>query len=701
VPSDAAHAAALVVSARAASRVGQYDQALADVRQARGIFEALADTAGLAEVDNIDGVVHLERAEYRAAADLFGAALVRYAAASDAAGVARAQSNLGLVHWRIGDIPRARADFEAALAFFQAAGDARGHGNTLNSLGLLADDEGDPRAAIALYARALELVVTTGDTAFTANIRANLADAHEARGVYDAAWQEACAALELRVGAGLDRGIVGSRISLARLALGRGDHERATAEIALGASLAGRLGLKKHTADLLDLSARLAAAKGEWEHAYTLAGELAKQREALRADEVARHISDLRARMDLQEAARLAEASARENEALRRAAVAAQDASRAKSEFVAVISHEIRAPLAATLGAIELLRESPLDAAQAQLLCTADASARALLGIVNDVLDIASIEAGRLEIEHAPYAPRRLIDQVVQVVHLRARAKDLGLEVHVAPGVPETGVGDVGRTRQVLLNLVSNAIKFTPAGSVRIAAERSTTGLRLSVADTGIGIAADVLPRLFRPFEQADSSTTRRFGGTGLGLSIAHRLVTAMGGTIGVTSQPGVGSTFQVDLPFPRTADARQPAAPAPRRTLPPGCRVLVVDDDPAVSEVIVAMLVHIGCDVVAANNAAAAEERAASGEFALVVLDVHMPDVDGFELARRLRARHGPSLPLFGLSGAATREAREEARAAGMDGYITKPVTLERLRELVESTLSAGGSASPSRQST
>jgi len=692
VPPDAANATALVVSARAAARVGQYDHALAGARQARGIFAALGDASGLAEVDNVEGVVHLERAEYRAAADLFGAALGRYAALADAAGVARAQSNLGLVHWRIGDIARARADFEAALAFFQAAGDVRAHGNTLNSLGLLADDEGDPRAAIALYARALDLVLTTGDTAFTANIRANLADAHEALGAADDAWREACAALELRVGAGLERGIVGSRISLARLALGRGDHGRATAEIALGAALAAKLGLKKHTADLLDLSARLAAAEGQWERAFTLAQELAKQRDALRADEVARHIADLRARMDVQEAARLAEASARENEALRRAAAAAQDASRAKSEFVAVMSHEIRAPLAATLGAIELLRESPLTAAQAHLVRTADASARALLGIVNDVLGIASIEAGRLEIEHAPYSPRRLIDQVVQVVDLRAKAKALALEVHVDAQVPETGVGDVGRTRQVLLNLVSNAIKFTPTGSVRIVAERSTTGLRLTVVDTGIGIAADVLPRLFRPFEQADSSTTRRFGGTGLGLSIAHRLVAAMGGTIGVTSTPGVGSTFHVDLPLPRTVDDRPPAASGRGPTPPAGCRVLVVDDDPAVAEVVVAMLEHVGCQVEAVSSAAAAVERAAAGAFALVLMDIHMPEVDGYALARQLRAQHGPTLPLYGLSGAASREAQEQALAAGMDGYVTKPVTLVRLRELVAAAVSSGG---------
>ncbi len=688
-PPDAALAAALVAKAREACRQGHYEQTLLDVAEARRQFAALADALGLADADNLEGIVHLERAAYRQAADRFGAALLRYEAAADAAGVARTRNNLGLVHWRIGDLPRARADFEAALAFFSATGDARAHGNVLNSLGLVADDDGDATAAIALYTRALELVTTTGDAAFTANILANLADSHEALGAKDDAWRQACAALEVRERAGLDRGVVGSRVSLARLALGRGDHARAESEIELGGTLATKLGLRKHTADLLDLSAQLAAARGDWERAYALGRELARQREALRADEVARHVADLRARMDLAEASRLAEATKRENEALRRAAAAAEDASRAKSEFVAVISHEIRAPLAATLGAIELLLESSIDAEQAHLLRTADASARILLGIVNDVLDIASIEAGRLEIEHQEYAPRSVVDQVVQIVRLRAKAKGLLLEVSVAPDVPDTGKGDAGRTRQVLLNLVSNAIKFTPSGSVRIAVARSTTGLRFSVKDTGIGIAADVLPLLFRPFVQADSSTTRRFGGTGLGLSIAARLVEALGGSIQVTSTLGFGSTFQVDLPFPRAARVE---APAPAVTTPrafPGT-ILVVDDDQPVSEVIVAMLTHIGCDVEPVSSAPAALERAAARPFSMVLMDVHMPDMDGFELARQLRARHGQRLPLYGLSGAASRESMEEALEAGMDGYITKPVTLGRLRELI-TAVSAG----------
>lgn len=674
--------------------LGDYKRTLAEATEAAEISAAIGDEICRADAENLTGTVFLERAEYHAAARSFGLALARFQRQGDAEGEARARSNLGLVAWRLGDLPRARADFLAALAVFEAQGDARARGNLLNSLGLVAEDEGDRVGAIALYGQALDLMETTGDVAFTANIRANLADAWEGLGNLDEAWLEAERALDLRLHGGIARGVVGSRVSLGRLALQRGNLARAQTEVQAGLESARALGLKKHQADLVDLSARLAAERGAWAEAYTLTRQGAGLRESLRSDDLARRITDLRTRLDVQEAERLAAARQVENEALRGSMAAAESASRAKSAFVAVMSHEIRAPLTAALGAMELLRETTLSEAQDGLARTAESSARMLLALVDDVLDIAAIEAGHLRLEHQPLELDLLLAQLLPLVQLRARAKGIALVVRRAEGLPATGLGDLGRLRQILLNLLLNAVKFTDEGRVTLGIEPSTAGLVFTVSDTGVGIDPEALPRLFEPFTQADPSITRRFGGTGLGLSIARKLTDAMGGSIRVESTPGAGATFTIGVPFPPAPQPRRGGEPSLAAATLQG-PVLVVDDDPVVAGVLVAMLRHLGCAVDHAPDAATALKCTAATRYALVLLDVRMPEVDGCELATRLRSIHGPGLRLQGLSGAATHEDRERALASGMDGYMTKPVTLDRLRELLQS-VSAGARSIP-----
>ena len=682
---DPLTATELLGSGRTAFQAGRYAATVAAAEAASELYAAARDPRGRAEASNLIGCVELERGDYKRAAELFVQAHERFAECADESGMARTRSNLGLVHWRIHDLPRAREDFLAVLPVFEAANDARGIGNTLNSLGLVCDEEGDRGAAIALYRRALPFVESAGDQVFTANVLANLADAQEALGDLDSAWAEAERAFALRASADHRRGVVGSRVSLARLALARGDSRRARAEIREGLALAALMGLRKQEADLVDLSARERAAEGAWEAAYGLLARASALKRTLGDEELTHHVANLRARLDVQEATRVAEARRLENDALRTAKQAAEAASRAKSEFVAVVSHEIRSPLTTVVGAMELLRDTSLDTRQRQLLDLASASTRALLGVVEDVLDLSRIEAGRLTTSHDEIDMDELLEQLRGVLGQRAEPKGLAFTLERAPNVPAFGLGDFARLRQVLVNLLVNGVKFTHRGSIGLRVEADPGGLVFTVTDTGIGISPEVLPHVFDPFVQADSSTTRRYGGAGLGLFIARQIVQAMGGTLAATSTLGRGSEFRVAVPFP-PVPARSRPLPEPTAPVRSGARVLVVDDDPGVAFVVVALLEHIGCTVRHVSTAAAALEAARQAQWTLVMLDVHMPEVDGYTLAGMLRAEHGPGLRLVGLSGAASAEDRAKALESGMDLYLTKPVTLAALRALLQS---------------
>ena len=677
-PAPLRHPAALIARGSEAFVAGRYDEALALAAAARGSD----DPAAQGGADNLAGGVHLERGDYLTAVQCYTQAEAAFRDAGDALGSARARFNLGLVHWRIDDLTRAQSDFLDALAVFEQHDQPRMVGNALNSLGLVADARGDRAAAITYYATALPLLRTAGDPVFEANVRANLADAHEALGDLATAWRYAEEALALRRAAGHRRGLAGSHVSLARLALARGERDRARAEIDAGLADVSALGLQKQLADLFDIAAQLAAAERRWAEAYALSRWSAERRAAIQGDELRRRIAELRAGADITEARRRVEAQVRENAALRAANEAAEAASRARSEFVAVVSHEIRTPLSAVVGALDLLAAQPLGPPMSAWVATARGSADALLALVGDVLDLARIDAGQLTLDPTPVALLDLLDQSLASVRARAEAKGLSLTLEVAPDVPDVGLCDGPRLRQILQNLLSNAVKFTSTGSVVLRAEARAGQLRLQVRDTGIGIAEDVLPRLFQPFVQADSSTTRRYGGTGLGLSIVRRLAAALGGTVHADATPGRGATFTVDLPFP-TAD--RPAPPLPRQAGRSGHTVLLVDDDDELSEVLVQLLAHLGCRPARAASAAEALRRLRDAAFDAVLLDVHMPDVDGYALARAIRAEHGASVPLTGLSGAASPDDRARGLAAGMDAYLTKPVSLDHLRQWVD----------------
>ena len=391
---------------------------------------------------------------------------------------------------------------------------------------------------------------------------------------------------------------------------------------------------------------------------------------------------------------------------LERARDAAEAANQAKSTFLATISHEIRTPMNGVIGTAELLERDPLDDRQKRLVRTIRTSAAALLRIIDDVLDFSKIEAGRMELEEAPFMLRALVEGTTETLSVQAERKGLSITTAIEPGTPELLRGDAVRVRQILFNLIGNAIKFTEVGEIAVSARALSLGaervmLALSVSDTGIGMSTDQISRLFRPFSQADSSTTRRYGGTGLGLSIVRRLVELMGGSVTVESAPGRGSTFtaQIDLAL---ADAI-PLEAIPRREAGSRVsgRVLAVDDYPANLEVLTGQFEILGIAVDTAADGIEALTKWRQGSYALLLTDIHMPDMDGFELTRQIRAEEQSGnertrMPIVALTANALKGEADRCLAAGMDGYLTKPLTLDRLRETVAHWMGAAPTGGP-----
>ncbi len=362
----------------------------------------------------------------------------------------------------------------------------------------------------------------------------------------------------------------------------------------------------------------------------------------------------------------------------------AKDAANAKSDFLATMSHEIRTPMNGVIGMLSLLEATGLNTEQTAMVRTVNSSGESLMAIVNDILDFSKLEVGKIALESIAFDLRELVEQTTKLFRPVIEQKCLTLTVAIDDSVPRALLGDPGRLRQVISNLVSNAVKFTPAGGVRVEVRWSDGVVRISVADTGPGIPKEHMPRLFDMFSQADASVTRRFGGTGLGLSICLRLVVAMGGKINVNSIAGEGADFVLTIPLPQTLlpPTTQIARPADNASIS-GLHVLVAEDNATNAFITRRMLERCGCHVTHVEDGEQAVRAGLAGDVDLILMDCQMPVLDGYSATRQLRML-GVTMPIIACTANALSEERERCTGAGMNDYLTKPFRCEDLEEVL-----------------
>ncbi len=382
------------------------------------------------------------------------------------------------------------------------------------------------------------------------------------------------------------------------------------------------------------------------------------------------------------------------------ARAAAEKADQTKSEFLAMMSHEIRTPMTGVMGTLELLNYEPLTDGQRDLAQTALGSAKDLLRILNDILDLSKLDAERMPLETIECSPHQILSEVVATLRTGAQAKNLNLMVHFAANLPDVVISDPLRIKQILFNLIGNAIKFTDQGSVDVHAtyillENDLAEIKIDVQDTGVGISSDVQSQLFKPFSQADTSITRQFGGTGLGLAISRKLAELMGGSIELTSEEGVGSTFSFMITVPVSSYNANPSSPqivtsVIEKNCLKGLRILLAEDQPVNQKLFSIVLGRYGCLPEIVVDGEQAVEAVRQQQWDIILMDAQMPKMDGVTATNKIRQLDGEAAktPIIALTANTMTGDREKYLEAGMDGYVSKPIdSVELIKTILRLT--------------
>jgi len=663
-----------------------YEKALEFYKAALKLKEQIKDSKSISLTYNNIGLVYRNLGQYANALDYHLKALRIEEKLGETTQISTSLNNIGLIYKNLRQYEKALNYLNRALALKRELNDKKGIAGLLNNLGNIYEHTGQPQLALDYYRQALDMIDPPKDRVGYSITLGNLGKVLSSLGDYESSIRYFRQGLELDETLHDKKGIASSRISIGINYIHLAQLDDAERELRQGLEMAQSIGAKDIIKDAYLALSDLYAARHEYQTALDYHRQYAKIKDELFDDQVTERIAELRTRYETEKKEREAEIYRLKNVELAQAKVAAEAASKAKSEFLAVVSHEIRTPLNGVLGMAQLLEETPLNDEQHEMVSAIMESGNILVELISDILDLSSIDSGKIGIESKPFSIEEALTSTCMGYRDQIEEKGLVFEVTLPENVPDQVWGDAARIQKILKHLLSNAVKFTNAGFIKVVATGQVVSpecyqLSVAVQDSGIGIEPALQNQLFDAFSQGDSSITRRYGGLGIGLAIVKRLVDLMKGELHLESTPGHGTTFTVTLPL-----FIPPAEPDPRPNTLNSTKVLVVDDNRVIQKLFQRMLESLHCRVDIVDNGQKALDKITTNQYDVVLMDVQMPGMDGIEVTQHIIQRLGKKRPkIIAVSATLLPANRHELLTAGVDDLLEKPVRSDMLKTVID----------------